>query len=354
MAEEEVKQEAKDQEIEQAKEETSEEKVEAPVEETSVVSDIPSKVETSKEVSSSSGTKPKKGIKAHVSDKKKAKVKELAELMKKKTVMIISIKGLPSAQFQDIKKKLRGKAKVLVVKKSLIDFALDHSGIKELHDLVPHVSDSTAILFSDLDTFEISGILASEKSPAKAKAGQIAPADIEVKAGPTDLLPGPDISALSAVGLAPKVENGKIAVMQDKVIVKEGGEISEAHASIMAKLDIIPFEVGVEPVAAFDGDDKKVYADIKIDKDGFLEVLLNDYGRGVAFAVEAGIVNDQTLDLILGKANAHEGVITRTITGEPEPEVVAAPVETTPEAKEEVKKEEPKQESAAGLASLFG
>lgn len=40
----------------------------------------------------------------HVSEAKKKKVKELAEQMKRKTVMIISIKGLPSAQFQDIKK----------------------------------------------------------------------------------------------------------------------------------------------------------------------------------------------------------------------------------------------------------
>ena len=298
--------------------------------------------------------KIKRGVKTHVSDAKKAKVKELAELMKKKTVMIISIKGLPSAQFQDIKKKLRGKARVQVVKKSTVDFALEHCGIKELHDLVPYVDESTAILFSDVDAFEISGILASEKSPAKAKAGQIAPSDIEVKAGPTDLLPGPDISALSAVGLTPKVEGGKIAILKDKIIVKEGGVISEAHASIMAKLGIIPFEVGVEPIAAFDGDEKRVYVDIKIDKDGFLEVLLNDYGRGVAFAVEMGIVNSETLDFILGKAKAHEGVVSRIISGEPEPEAVVAEVAPVETETQETKKEEPKEESAAGLSSLFG
>ena len=293
-------------------------------------------------------------VRAHVSDVKKAKVKELAEKMKKKTVMVISVKGLPSAQFQDIKKKLRSKATVQVVKKSLVNFALDHCGIKELHELVPYVDDSTAMLFSDHDAFEISGILADEKSPAKAKAGQISPFDIEVKAGPTELLPGPDISALSAVGLAPKVENGKIAVMQDKVISKEGAVITDAVASIMAKLDIIPFEVGVEPVAAFDGDAKKVFADIKIDKQAMVETIMNDYGRALPFAVEIGYMNDTTIDFILAKASAHEGTITRTITGEPEPEVVAAPVEAQTETQEETKKEEPKVESAAGLASLFG
>ena len=244
----------------------------------------------------------------HVSEVKKAKVQELAGLMKSKTVMVISIKGLPSAQFQDIKKKLRSKARIQVVKKSLVNFALDHCGIKELHGLVPHVDDSTAMLFSERDAFEISGILADEKSPAKAKAGQIAPCDIEVKAGPTSLLPGPDISALSAVGLAPKVEGGKISVMQDKVIVKEGKEISEAVASIMAKLDIVPFEVGVEPVAAFDGDVKRVYVGIKIDKDLALSELLDCYGRGIAFAVLVGVVNSESLDFILSRAGV-EGIV---------------------------------------------
>ncbi|MFH0712130.1 MAG: 50S ribosomal protein L10 [archaeon] len=249
--------------------------------------------------------------KAHVSEIKKRKVVELAGLMKSKTVMVISVKGLPSAQFQDIKKKLRSKARVQVVKKSLVNFALEHCGIKELHGLVPYVDDSTAILFSERDAFEISGILADEKSPAKAKAGQIAPHDIEVKAGPTDLLPGPDISALSAVGLTPKVEGGKIVIMKDKVIVKEGGEISEKYASIMAKLNIIPFEVGVEPVAAYMGG--KIYVDIKINRAGTLAELVESCGRGLAFAVEMGIVNSESLDFIFRKAVCYEGAISGLI-----------------------------------------
>jgi len=287
----------------------------------------------------------------HVSDAKKAKVKELSEAMKKKTVMVVSIKGLPSAQFQEIKKKLRDRAQIQVAKKSLVRFALDHCGIKELHDLVPFVDDSTAILFSDSDAFEISGVLAQEKSPAKAKAGQIAPTDIEVHAGPTELVPGPDISALSSVGLIPKVEDGKIAIQQDKVIAKEGDVITKNLASIMAKLDIIPFEIGLEPVAAFM--EGTVYKDIKIDIEGVVGELEIAFGRSLSFAVELGYVVPETLDYILGKAKAHEDVITRVVTGEPEPEVVAAPVVDESPKADEVK-EEPKQESAAGLASLFG
>lgn len=189
----------------------------------------------------------------------------------------------------------------------MVDFALDHCGIKELHGLVQYVDDSTALLFSDADAFEISGILEDEKSPAKARAGQIAPSDIEVKAGPTELIPGPDISALSAVGLRPKVENGKIAIMQDKIIAKEGDVITDALASIMVKLDIIPFAVGVEPVAAFM--DGKVYVDIKIDKAGMLADIEESFGRAIAFSVELGIMNDSTIDFIIGRAGIEGNAI---------------------------------------------
>jgi len=290
----------------------------------------------------------------HVSDVKKAKVKELAELFKKKTVMVISVKSLPSAQFQDIKKKLRGKARVLVVKKSLVNFALEANKVEALNELIPYVDDSTAMLFSDEDAFVISGILADEKSPTKAKAGMIAPFDIEVKAGPTDLIPGPDISALSAVGLVPKVEKGKISILKDKVILKEGKEVTEAIASIMAKLGIIPFEVGIDPVAAYM--DGVVYVDIKIDKEAMIASLEYDFGRAFAVAVDLGIVNSDTLDAILGRAAVHEGIVSRVISGEPEPVASQEDREQKVEDSEDKKevKEEAKVESTAGLASLFG
>ena len=49
--------------------------------------------------------------KAKVSEKKVNIVKEFSDLIKnKKTILIASIKNLPTSQFQEISKKLRGKA----------------------------------------------------------------------------------------------------------------------------------------------------------------------------------------------------------------------------------------------------
>lgn len=245
--------------------------------------------------------------KTHVSEKKKAIVKDLALLLNKKTILVCSIKNLKSAQLQDIKKKIRDFAIVRVAKKSLIDFALEHAQNEEFKALVPHINSDYALIFSDEDAFKLSGILADNKSPAKAREGQEATEEIWVKAGPTSLAPGPDISALSAVGLQPKVEGGKIAIAKDTLFVKPGEKISAEKVSILAKLDITPFEIGLEPIAAFSNG--KVYVGIKIDKKGTLSDLIERYSRSLAFAVSISYVNNSTLPFILSKAAAHEGAL---------------------------------------------
>lgn len=242
--------------------------------------------------------------KTHVSEAKKTVVKDLAKLMKSKTVMVVSIKGLPSAQFQEIKKKLREQGKIRVAKKSLVDFALEHSGNDNLKALVKYVDADCALLFSDEDAFVISGILSDSKSPAKAKAGQVSPEDIYAEAGGTDLVPGPDISALSAVGLKVKVENGKLAIQARAILCKKGEKISSERAAILSKLNIVPFKIGLEPVAAYS--DGKVYADIKVDKQGFLTLLKEYYARSLAFTVSLPFMTKESLPFILGKAAAHE------------------------------------------------
>ena len=63
---------------------------------------------------------------AHVSKRKIKTVSELAELIKnKRTILIASIKNIRASQYQEIAKKLRGRAIVKVPKKNMIFKALD-------------------------------------------------------------------------------------------------------------------------------------------------------------------------------------------------------------------------------------
>ena len=194
-------------------------------------------------------------------------VKELGDLIKnKKTVLIASIKNFPASQFQEITKKMRGKAIVKVPKRNLILRALDSSENEEIKKLKDQIGSSVAILFSDLDSFDLAADLLENTSPAKAKPGQEAPEDIEVEAGPTELLPGPAISELGSVGLEVQIEKGKIHIRNSKVIVEKGEKISANAADVMNKLDIKPFTIGFIPLSAFDNQEKKLYLEIEIDK----------------------------------------------------------------------------------------
>jgi len=94
--------------------------------------------------------------------------------------------------------------------------------------------------------------LEESKSPAKAKPGQEAPEDIEIPEGPTDLIPGPAISELGALGIQIQIEKGKIHIKEAKVIAKQGAKISQGAADLMGKLDIKPFSVGFIPLCSFD------------------------------------------------------------------------------------------------------
>lgn len=293
--------------------------------------------------------------KTHVSEEKKQVVSELTKLAKeKKTILIASIKNIPGSQFQEIVKKLRGKAIVKVPKKNLIFRALDSADGKEIQSLKDKIGDSFAILFSDLDPFKLAGNLMKYKSASKAKPGQIAPKDIEIEAGPTELIPGPAISELGAIGLQVKVENGKLTIKESKVVVKEGEKIKPNVADVMSKLDIKPFSIGFTPICAFDNEEKKLYANIKIDKEKTIEDLKYAFGKALPFAVEIGYITKDTITFMIGKAGAHANKINRIMTGEPEP--VAAPegVPSEEGKADETKKEEEKAPAAAGLGALFG
>jgi len=242
----------------------------------------------------------KEEINTHVSERKKKIVGDLGNLMKKKTILIAKIKNLPCSQLQEIRKKLRGKAEMKIAKKNLIDFALEHAKNPALKDLENYIKEDSALLFSDEDAFELSAFLSENKSPSKAKAGQEAIEDIKVEAGPTELAPGPDISVLSSAGLKVKIEGGKIAIQESKILVKRGEIVSQQIAAILSKLNMTPFKIGLEPEAAFS--EGKIYVGIKVDKEENITKLKQAFGKTIAFAVSIDYLTGETIPFVLGKA----------------------------------------------------
>ncbi|MBM3233472.1 50S ribosomal protein L10 [Candidatus Pacearchaeota archaeon] len=248
-----------------------------------------------------------------VPEKKLKAVTELENLIKNnRTFMVCSIKNLPGKQFEIIKKKLRDKVKIKVVKKNIILRAIDNSGI-EIKKMKEHIKEDSALLFSKLELFELSGILSDNTALVNAKTGQIATDDISVEAGATELVPGPAISELSSLGLKIAIEDGKISIKEKKIIVKKNDKINEVACGIMSKLGIKPFKIGFEPVTAYDSEEKKVFTNIKINKEKNLEELKQAFSRSLAFAVKIAYPCKETIRYLLGKAAAEEKALASKI-----------------------------------------
>ena len=230
----------------------------------------------------------------------------IAKIKKTPTILIASTKKLPSSQFHEIKKNLRGKAEIVIAKKSLVLRALNEVKRASLDELKAYVVADSALFFSTMDPFSLSGMLSENQSPTKAKAGDIAPEDISIDPGPTDLVPGPAISELSGVGLKVAVEGGKLAIKIGAVVARKGEPIKDNVASVIGKLGITPMKVGFEPVAAYDASADKVYTGIKIDKKKALEELRDLIGKALGFAIGRGYPTAQTIGFIIGKAGREE------------------------------------------------
>jgi large subunit ribosomal protein L10 len=246
----------------------------------------------------------------HVSEGKKIVVGELSKLFKEhKTILIASIKNIPGSQFQEITKKLRGKTIVKVPKKNLVFKAIDSSKDAEIKKIEEKIDRDFALLFSNMDCFDLAMELIKNKSPSKAKAGQIAPFDIEIPAGPTDLVPGPAISELGALGIQIQIEGGKITIKSPKTVCKKDAKIPNNVADMMSKLNIKPFTIGFIPVAGFDNEKKIFYSEMNIDPEKTLQNLKESYGKALPFAVNIGYATPETITFLIGKAGMHEKAI---------------------------------------------
>lgn len=239
-----------------------------------------------------------------IPEHKKTLVAQIAEKIKNsRTVLIASTKNLPASQFQAIKKKLRGKAEILVAKKSIVIRAISTIEKGAVQNLKKEVGADVALIFSSIDAFELSSLLVDNQTASKAKVGDIAPEDIEIEPGPTELMPGPAISELGAVGLKIAVENGKLAIKQGATIVKKGEPINDKVSNVLGKLKILPMKVGFIPKAAYDAEDDAVYTEIKIDKKATLEALQEAISKSLGFALNIIYPTKETISYLISIAD---------------------------------------------------
>jgi large subunit ribosomal protein L10 len=244
---------------------------------------------------------PKTCKKAQV---KKDVIKKIEKLAKEYPIIgILNMESLPAANLLRIKRSLKGKAEMLMTRKTLLELAIKKLKLENGEALVEQLKGMPALMFTKENPFAIYRIIKKSKSPAAAKPGQIAPRDIVLPAGPTPFGPGPIISEFAMLGVKAGVENGKVAIKQDSTIVKEGEPIKPGVASMLQKLNIEPMEIGMDLACVYEKGviyGKKV---LDIDEEQFMTDLLTSAQNAINLAVEIGLPTKDTIEILLSKAS---------------------------------------------------
>ena len=238
---------------------------------------------------------------AEVPPEKIQEVDNIAVLLKKSPVVgILNMHKVPASALQKIRHDLKDKAEIKFAKKSLLTRAVEK--VEEKKILLEQLEGQPALLLTEMNPFKLYKFLEKNKSNAPAKPGDIAPQDIEVKAGPTDLMPGPAISALSGVGIPAKVQEGKIAVLRDKVVVEAGKEISADLASVLQMLKMKPMKVGLDLRVAFE--DGILYGKdvLAVDEQEILNNMIAGYHNAFNLAYNSGFPTADTTEMMITNA----------------------------------------------------
>ncbi len=218
-------------------------------------------------------------------------------------VGLVNFENLPAQQLQGMRAMLREKGvKIYMTRKKLLHLALVQSKKQNIEHLAEKITGLPALIFAESNPFTLYSLIQKNKSEAPAKAGQKSPKDIIVKAGGTNFAPGPIISELAAVGIKTKVDQGKLAIISDVKVAKEGDVISPKLAETLKRLDIKPMEIGLNIVAVWENGSVFSAKQLHIDEVEYANNFTQAARWALNLAMEAGYLTIETTELLLQKA----------------------------------------------------
>lgn len=271
-----------------------------------------------------------------VKEEKLEKVKTLKqELEKSPVIVFIDMHKMPSKQLQEIRKGLRGVARIKMVKKSTLKFAIDYVEKEGVKELETHIPTQPAIAFTDMEAFKLYKFVDGLRFKTYAKEGDIATEDVWVSAGPTNLVAGPVISELQQAGVPASIESGMIKIRKDVCIVKKGEEIPAVKAGVLRKLKIEPMEVTLNVVAIYEKGSIYTKDALEITKT-FPDMIIKAFNNAMNLSVFIAFPTKENIKNLIAKAARSANAIRGLVGGTAEP------------AEEEEESAEGPKEDAAG------
>ena len=281
---------------------------------------------------------------------KKEIYSDLVELLQKYPVVAVAdLRKVRSSQIQEIRKKLRGKAELIVAKNTILRKASEKLATEKTNvdKFADSLTGSQVLIFSQMNPYELIIFLNKNKVRVPAKGGDIATSEIMVQGGNTGLQPGPVISEFNEAKVQTRIEGGSIFIAKDTIVANKGDVISTKTASLLSKLGMKPMEAGLSLAYAYDHGLVLFPNDLTFDLDQMKtefstavrlafgvaveanimlpatapQIISKAYRQAVAVSLEAGFLTKETTPFIIGRAvrtmNTLSAAISATKPGNP-------------------------------------
>jgi len=215
------------------------------------------------------------------------------------TCLIVNVDHVGSSQLQEVRIELRGKAIVLMGKNTMIRTALrkrfEETGDEGLERLLNVMRGNLGFIFVKEGHVDfVRETIAKHVVPSGAKVGAEAPCDVELPAGPCGLDPA-QTSFFQALNIATKIVKGAIEIVNGVQILKKGDKCGASAVALLQKLNIKPFEYGINLRMVYQGgsvfDAKVLDITDEVLTQKFLEGASNvaALGREIGIPTEAGL-----------------------------------------------------------------
>jgi len=204
-------------------------------------------------------------------------------------VLIVTADNVGSNQMQKIRKAMRGQAVLLMGKNTMIRKAIRDQLTKTplLEGILPHVKGNIGMVFTNGDLADIRTKLTELKIQAAAKAGSIAPIEVIVPAGNTNMEPT-KTSFFQALSIPTKINRGTIEIINDIHLLTVGQKVSLSQAALLQMLGIKPFQYGLKVVTVYDNGAVYPAAVLDLTDDDILKKFFRGVSNVAALSLQIG------------------------------------------------------------------
>ena len=215
-------------------------------------------------------------------------------------VLFCNLDNVRSCQMHAVRAALRGRADVLVGKKTMqkkiIALRAEADGAtasdKALHKYLVEENrlvKNLGLVFTNEDVSTIEAVLREHRIQAPARVGTISPVDVTVPAGNTGLEPTMT-SFFQVLNVQTKIAKGTVEITADKKVLSVGDKVDSSTAALLAKLKIRPFWYAAEVEFYFENGLLFTAEDLKVTNKAVDDMMAGAIGNVAAMSLATGLL----------------------------------------------------------------